>query len=175
MEKRKKPLPFPRRAASGSVDLESLLCSTSHKRRGLGTPGHAALMWQGDTCPVSLYLSRPCGWQEHPRSRFHTSQSTANYLHKSRQHKMYSSQLKHIPYSASPEHPSKHAHGSCSIPRKTGLEVRVSGAAHYGSYKVFLMQNILVIWAPPSQGPKACTWFVVQSLSRDELSVTPWT
>ena len=58
---------------------------------------------------------------------------------------MYSSQLKHIPNSASPEHPSKHAHGSSSITRETGLEVRVSGAAHPGSYRIFLMQNILVI------------------------------
>ena len=170
MEKGKTPLPFSSRAASGSVDLEPLLCSTSHKKKGLDTPGHAALIWWGDTCPVSWYLSRPCGWQEHPGSSFHTPHSQEQTTHtQGRQHEMYSSQLKRIPNSAPPEHPSKHAHGSCSITRKMGLEVRVSRAAHRGSYQILLMQNILVVRAPPSQGPKPSTWFVVQSLSRDGL------
>ena len=78
-----------------------------------------------------------------------------------RQHEMYSSQLKRIPKSAPPrpptEHPSKHAHGSCSITRKMGLEVRVSRTAHRGGYQILLVQNILVVRAPPSQGPKPST------------------
>ena len=145
MEKRKKPLPFPRRAASGSVDLESLLCSTSHERRGWAPQD---MLHSCDEETPVLYpctLAGPVGGRSilEAVSTPHSQQRTT--CTQGRQHKMYSSQMKHIPYSASPEHPSKHAHGSCSIPRKTGLEVRVSRAAHHGSYKVFLMQNILVI------------------------------